>query len=83
MVSEKLDLPDRDDVRPTRTGKMQLLKELTELGEAEAYLSDGRVVELHDYDTHFFMDAGVVYRKTEEEDDEWIFAEEVVSVLIH
>jgi len=90
MVSEQKDMLDRVDARPTGvTNRIELAKEITESGEASLLLTDGSVVEVHNYDTHFYVDSGVVFTETDDLSDDnedveaWLFADEIVAVYRH
>lgn len=83
MVSSKGDIPERDEVAPSATGKMALLAELLDRGETIVHLIDGSSEELHGYDTYLFTDEGVIYTQNDEDAEVWFFASEIVELEQH
>lgn len=83
MVSSKGDIPERTEVAPSGTGKMNLLCELLERGETIVHLKDGSHEELHGYDTHLFPEEGIIYTQDDEDAEVWFFASEIVELEQH
>lgn len=91
MVSEQMDMLDEDHARPDSDAvvtedtvrRIELVSEIAENGEAIVGLTDGRTVEIHGHDAHFFPYEGVVMTESESDSELWIFAEEIVSVERH
>lgn len=92
MVSEQKDMLSFDDARPAETStvdrysepyrKISIVEEVAENGEAILHLNDGRTIEVHGHDAHFFPYEGVLF--TEASDAEtWVFGEEIVDVQRH
>lgn len=87
MVSEQMDMLSRDDAAPSGNTTLQLVEEIADNGEAIVTFEDGRVVEFHADDTHFYHDAGVLFTETDDPDgdesESWFFADQIVSVQRH
>lgn len=97
MVSEQMDILDEGEARPSDTStvdqhgvvgrKVTLIEEIAENGEAIVTTRDGRTIEFHGDDSHFYPHEGVMFTETEtpagEDAESWVFAEEVVSVQRH
>ncbi len=88
MVSDKSDIPPRDEVQPDLPdSKINLAKEIAATGEAEIHLR-GREepAEVHAYDSYFFAGRGLIYTEgytDEDDDDVWIFAEDISYISRH
>jgi len=90
MVSQNKDMLGFDDAEPDKYGEVEypikrkvlLAKEIAVSGEAILELQNGDVVEIHGHGAHFYPTKGVIF--TEDDDEEkWVFAEEIVSVGRH
>lgn len=83
MVSEKGDIPDREDAKPSGGDKIALVKEITDTGEAEVHVSyREEPYECHRYDTYVFDEPRCFY--TEDDDEEaWVFPDEITAVHRH
>lgn len=83
MVSEKGDIPDRDDVEPPESD-IGFLRELIKRGEVSIKLVNGAKYELHHYDTYVFEQGnGIVYTQNEDEDEVWFYASAIVNYEQH
>lgn len=97
MVTEQMDMLDKPDARPADTStidatgfvgrKVKLVEEVAANGEAIVVLEDGRTVEFHGADSHFYPHEGVLFTETETPDGDdaetWVFAENIVAVHRH
>jgi len=87
MVSDQMDMLSRDDAAPAGDTFLGLVEEIAENGEAIVTFQDGRVVEFHADDSHFYHDAGVVFTETDDPDgdeaESWFRAAKMVSVQRH
>jgi len=87
MVSDQMDMLSRDDAAPSGNSKITLVKEIAENGEAIVTFEDGRVVEFHADDTHFYADSNAMFTEADDPDGEeaesWFFADQIVSVQRH
>lgn len=84
MVSDQTDMLDRDEAAPSHpVDKIRLAREVTETGEATIHLRDGSTEELHDYDTHFYVSKGVLFTVSGDDEELWVFAEDIVKVERH
>lgn len=92
MVSDKGDIPERDEVKPSNQNKGILLDELLDRGETIVHLRDGSSYELHGYDTHIYdihhddqrpRRHGIVYTQNEDEEEIWFSIDEIVSFVQH
>jgi hypothetical protein len=86
MVSENKDMLFRGDARPP-ANTIRLVREIAENGEAIVTLTDGRTIEIHGHDSHFYRDRGVIFTESETPDGEdaetWVMEDEIVSVQRH
>lgn len=89
MVSEQMDMLDRDDAEPSHhtSTKINLVREIANNGEAIVTFEDGRTVEFHGDDTHFYTNHDAMFTETEtpdgDEAESWFFADEIVSIQRH
>lgn len=90
MVTNQMDMLGYDEAEPSDPTKIGLVEEIAENGEAIVTFEDGRVVEFHGDDTHFYPDkglSGVMFTEDDdpagEEAESWFFADEIVSVQRH
>lgn len=86
MVDDKGDIPELGEVKPGSRHRLKALEEIVRTGEATVHLTDGGSEELHAYDTYFFESKNgesMVYTQDEDENDVWIFVNEVTRIVRH
>lgn len=97
MVHEQMDILGEEDARPEDTQtvnssgiiarRVALVEEIAENGEAIVVTEDGRTLEFHGDDSHFYPREGVLFTEAETPDGDdaetWVFAEDIVSVQRH
>lgn len=88
MVSEKGDIPDREEVFPDHAGRGAFLAELLNRGETIVHLSDGSTHELHGHDTYVMngteaLEPPIVYTQNEDDEEVWFYPDEIVSLVQH
>lgn len=84
MVSEKGDVPEREDAIPSGGDRVDLVGEITETGEAEVFVTHrDEPYECHAYDTYTFDNPKCFFTVTEDHEEAWVFEESIVSVHRH
>lgn len=87
MVSEMMDMLGQEDARPSGPGKIELVREIAENGEAIVTFQNGDIVEFHADDTHFYPESNALFTETDDPDgdeaESWYFADQIVSVQRH
>jgi len=76
------DILPADEVEPSGSNKFEIIAEALKSGEILIRTRDGKEFELHEYDTHLFPMSETIYTQ-EDDNDQWIFADEVVSIERH
>lgn len=96
-MEEKGDIPDRDEIEPdipqvspTACSKVELVDQIIEAGGiAHVYLKSinhvedgGEDLHLHDYNTHRFVEQGVIFLHADDV-DHWILGDDIGVVERH